>query len=508
MSLSPHLKWKLALALLLVFVLACDMGSLLPFGAPTAAPYNGPSQFPTTTTLGTAGEYRPSSAGWIAYVDQGNLWLVHPDGTSPKQITQNPTPSPSANNSGFTLHWSADGSMLGYAVGGKLFVLDIGSLQKTVRANATAGGFDWSGNSQQIIYDGPVTTDSSGKSSNNGLWLVDVNSGQTKQLLPSSSTYPAMLSPLWSSDATRVLFSDAAGHSHLLNLTNGDITDLPQGTAQAPACTWAPSIMLIACLDANPSGGQAPSIVFLDQDGRESLDLALPAAHYQPRLGPWALDSKRLAIIYSTDASGSHLMTDILTIEGGNFKPVGSGRAMDWSSDGRWVMLSGAGGGSQPISIINTTSGLTSTLADGATAAWQPGIGVVSGAPTPSFCMDTSSVFVHRKPKGYFLTLCLGAKHITYPSLEAGVYAMGPQAVYFIYVSNSGYVFAARVGDPALTRIGDVRNFIAIRLHEDMEPKFQIRFITGYPDKFQVVELTFGEKETFTLPRRITAPAQ
>ncbi len=506
MSLSAQLKWKLALALFIVLALACDTGSLLSFGAPTSIPYSGPGQYPTTVTLGTAGQYRPSSAGWIAYITQGNLWLIHPDGSAPKQITQNPAPSPSSSNTGFTLHWSPDGTMLGYAVGGKLTVLDIGSLQATLRANATAGDFDWSGNSQQIIYDGPLTTDASGKSSNNGLWLVDVNSGQTKQLLAASPTYPGMLSPLWSSDATRVIFSDASGRAHLLNLVNGSITDLPQGTAKDHACTWAAKIMLIACLDSNPSGGLAPSIAFLDQDGHENLDIELPANHFQPSLGPWAPDGKSIALIYSADASGSKLMSDVLSIESGDFKSYGAGRLIDWSSDGRWVMLAGTEGDAQPLTIINTTSGLTSTLTDGAPAAWQPGVGVVSGAPTPSFCMNTSGGFVHMKPKGYFLTFCLGAQHITYPSLEAGVYAMGPHATYFVYVSNSGYVFAARVGDPALTRIGDVRNFISIRLHEDMEPKFQIRFIAGYPYEVQVVELTFNEKETFMLPTRIYAP--
>src|SRR5512142_2413775 len=117
--------------------------------------------------------------------------------------------------------------------------------------------------------------------------------------------------------------------------------------------------------------------------------------------------------------------------------------------------------------------------------------------------MDSAIGFVHKKPKGYFLTFCFGAQHYTYPSLEQGVYAVGGRGQFFIYVSNSGFVYAAHMGDKTLTRVGNVKNFIAVRT-EGMEPRFQVRFLVGYPDLVQVVELNFGEKETFTLPRRIT----
>ncbi len=507
MSRPTQLKLKLALAILLVFILACDTGTLLPFGAPTPTPNAGPSQFPLT--FGTEGAYRPSSAGWIAVVSQGNLWLIHPDGSGIKQITQNATPSASTPNTGFTLRWSPDGKMLGYAVGGVLTVLDIGSLQTTVRAYATAGGFDWSGNGQQIVYDGPVTADSSGKPVNNGLWVVDVDSGQTRQMFQSSPAYPVTTRPLWSTDSTRVIFSEppgaGSGGIHLLSLDTGKITDLVPGSSPNTLCSWAPNAMIIACVDPNPGAGQAPSVILLDEAGTESANLAIPGAHYHPRLGPWASDGKRLALIYTSDPNGSQEMTDILSLDTGDFKTVGAGRALSWSPDGRWIALETSSAGTdQPITIVNTTSGLTSTLTNASSMAWQPGSDV-NAAPTPSFCMNSAVGFVHMKPKGYFLTFCLGPQHITYPSLEKGVYAVGGRGSFFIYVSNSGYVFAAHMGDPALTRIGDVRTFIAIRT-PDMEPNFQIRFIAGYPDIVQVVELTFGEKETFTLPRRITAP--
>ena len=61
-----------------------------------------------------------------------------------------------------------------------------------------------------------------------------------------------------------------------------------------------------------------------------------------------------------------------------------------------------------------------------------------------------------------------------------------------------------RVGDEGLTRIGNVRNFAAI--WNRGEPRFQIRFIPANPYRVQVVELSFNQEETFTLPLRIVAP--
>jgi Tol biopolymer transport system component len=501
MSRSTHPQLKFLLAALLVFTLACDAGSVLPFLAPTSTPSNAPTQFPNTS-LGPGAVYRPSPAGWIAFANQGNLWLIHPDGSGLKQITHN-----AASSADFRIRWSPDGKMVGYSVGGVLTILDISSLATRVRAHATAGGFDWSGNGEQIVYDGPVTSDASGKVSGTGLWMVDVQNGTTRQLLAASSAHPAPIAPQWSSDSSRIIFSEPPGvlpgGTHLLDLTSGRITDLVQGTAE---CTWAPSVLLIACMNASPAAGQLPGVLFLDQDGNEQLNVSLPAAHFHASLGPWSPDSKRLAILYTSDDAGMQPLTDILSIESADLKTLSPGRAAGWSSDARWIILEGSADTSDsPVTIVNTTSLVTSSLTSGSSPAWQPGTEDVSGEPTPSFCMDSVVGFVHKKPKGYFLTFCFGAQHYTYPSLEKGVYAVGGRGQFFVYVSNSGFVYAARMGDQTLTRVGNVRNFIAVRT-EGMEPNLQVRFLVGYPDLVQVVEMNFGEKETLTLPRRITSP--
>ncbi|HEX8992546.1 MAG TPA: hypothetical protein VF784_12780 [Anaerolineales bacterium] len=517
MSRSRVLKLTLCLTVLLLFAQACDLGSLLP-GAGTG-PGSAPAasspgaQFPST--IGTTGPFRPSAAGWIAFTNKNNIWLIHPDGSGLKQITRNAVTSGSGLGA-FSLEWSPDGQFLAYSRADRLWVLDINSLATTVRATSTAGGFDWSSTAEQIIYDGSLTTSGSGQPSNNGLWITDVTSGQTVSLFKSPATEPAMLAPRWSPDSSRVIFSEPSGARpggiHLLNLLTDNITDLMPGSSSDTTCRWSRIDLLIACIDGNPAQGQTPGVVFFDQDGKQTRVVPLPAGHAHARLGPWSVDGGRLTVIYSTDAGGSQLMTDILTLASGEFKTLGSGSASDWSSDGRWIVMAGpAGSGDQagpPLTVVNTTSGLSSALTNGSTAMWQPSAadtGVVSAATQRAYCLSTAVGFVYRKQKGHFLEFCVGAKRYTYGALEEGVYAMGPRAAYFVYVSNSGYIFAARVGDPALTAVGDVRNFIAIRT-VGMVPEFLIRFIPSHPELVQIVEQHFHEDETFTLPSRITSP--
>lgn len=517
MRCSRDSKIKVCLAFVLLFALACDLGSFLPAAAPSKAPSAGSpaAPFAGPSTTGTPAPFRPSAAGWIAFVNQNNIWLIHPDGSGLKQITRNPAASGPATG-GFNLRWSPDGRSLAYTYGGVLSVLDIGSLATTVRATATAGGFDWSSNAEQIIYDGPLTTGASGQPSNKGLSVTDVASGQTESLAESSSRAPAMIAPLWSFDSSHVIFSEPQGARpggiHLLDLLTGNLMDLMPGSSAGASCIWSRLEVLIACLDGSPAQGQAPGVVFFDGNGKQTRTIPLPAGHLHAHLGPWSADGKRLAIVYSPDAGSSQVMTDILTLDSGEFRALGPGRASGWSSDGRWIVMEDLSSpGAQipePLTVVNTTSGLSSSLASGLSAVWQPNpadTGVVTAATQQAYCLSTAVGFAYRKPKGHFLEFCVGAKRYNYGAVEEGVYAMGPRATYFVYVSNSGYIFAARLGDPALTRIGDVREFFVFR-NEGMDPQFQIRFLTGYPDLVQIYEQHFKQHETFTLPARITAP--
>jgi len=514
MSRSTELGIKLALAVVLLLTPACGLGSASGPAAPirTLSPdqqYLGP-------TLSGPMEYRPSAAGWIAFVKDNNIWLIHPDGSSAKQVTTNAAPAGPGSTNDLKLAWSVDGQLLAYSQGGVLSVIAIGGLATKQLANNTAGGFDWSATGHQILYDTALTTGSSGTVSNDGLMVISADDGSTRALITGASMPAAMIEPRWSFDAQSVIFSAPEGTGlYLLDASTDKVSDLLGGRVGQAGCSWSPVELLIACIDDHPPEGQAASVVILDQTGKEQKRIPLPAGHAHPHLGPWSSDGGSLTISYSSGPEGFQETTDIVSLDTGEFQTLGPGRASSWSPDGRWIVtedLSGSNAqAAHPIKIINTTSGLTSTLAEGSSALWQPAeTDLLSSAATAiprgqTFCLNSSVGFVHIKPKGHYLQFCIGSKKYNYGALAQGVYLIGPQAKYFIYVSNSGYVFAARLGDPTLTRIGNVRTFKAVHI-PDIDPIFDIRYITGYPNLIQIIEKRYNQKATFTLPRRVTAP--
>ncbi|MGE5149049.1 MAG: TolB family protein, partial [Rhodospirillaceae bacterium] len=153
--------FKLLLAVLLLAVLACDASSLNPFAArPGGAPVPTLSNvLPPPPTGAAPVAARPSPAGWIAFVKDGDLWLIHPDGSALKQITKYAPASsdPAAAPPEFQIHWSPDGRLLAFSRLGAILVLDISSLATTQIVSDTAGGFDWSADTKNILYDAALS---------------------------------------------------------------------------------------------------------------------------------------------------------------------------------------------------------------------------------------------------------------------------------------------------------------------------------------------------------------
>ena len=88
--------------------------------------------------------------------------------------------------------------------------------------------------------------------------------------------------------------------------------------------------------------------------------------------------------------------------------------------------------------------------------------------------------------------------------LEKGGYALGPNDKFLVYASNSGIVYAARIGDRKLNKIGDVKDFTIIVRGE--APEYEFEFYGDHPYTVQVLELIFLQKKTIPIPRFITTP--
>ncbi len=496
----------LLLPLALLLALAC---SLTPSGGPTPQPIRtlDPAKQYLGPTVNAVGAFRPSPGGWIAFARDGNVWLVHPDGSGLKQVTQDATPGD------LRLAWSTDGQLLAYSKNGALTILNILGLSSAVIARDTAGSFDWSATAHQLLYDTTLTTSAEGQPANDGLRVVTSDGNANRPL--AAPAYPVMLHPLWSFDSKSVLFTTPGpGSPHLLDASTGVVTDLLPGASAEASCNWSSVELVIACLDGNPPAGQSASVILFDQAGAEQRRMPLPSGHYHAQLGPWSPDGGSIAILYATSEDGSGETTDILSIDSGEFKKLASGRAASWSSDARWIVMDGSPAASQPLTVVNTGSGLSFSLTEGSSPAWQPAaandpIAVTGGTPFPGsadYCLDASAGFVHRKPKGHYLQFCIGAQKYNYGALAGGVYVVGPETRFFVYASNSGFAYAARMGDPTLTRIGDFRWFRIFHIWGEPDPKLELRFFPAYPDRIQVIEDQFAQKDTFTIPRRIWAP--
>jgi hypothetical protein len=87
--------------------------------------------------------------------------------------------------------------------------------------------------------------------------------------------------------------------------------------------------------------------------------------------------------------------------------------------------------------------------------------------------------------------------------LEKGGYAVGPNSKFLVYCSNSGTVYAARIGFTALRRIGSVKSFSIIQRNE--APRYEFEFLGGNPYTVRIHELILQQSQTVSIPPDISS---
>jgi Tol biopolymer transport system component len=350
------------------------------------------------TALATATPVRPSSEGWIAFFNRDNIWLIHPDGTGLKQITDN---APAAGDGPAYFHdvrWSPDGQKLAFSVDSRLsdnglYVVDVGTFTTSVLVDDTEGGFDWSLTSKQIIYDDSIKNGPGPGSFhyyNSGLWFVNVETGKTRRIVESTPDFPTIISPRWSPEGSHVLVADPGsvepGGEHVIDIATGKITTILSGGTGVGTgnCKWSPTELMIACTRNSELPGHPLAVHFLNANGASIRDINLPPELASPFLGPWSPDGKKLGLGYQSgtyDANNLQDLTAILSLDSGEFELVGPGIPASWSPDGEWIATSVR---SRPpdqltrtMMLINARTRETIPLSKGSYPLWQP-----SGAAT------------------------------------------------------------------------------------------------------------------------------
>ncbi|MCJ7434445.1 MAG: zinc ribbon domain-containing protein, partial [Anaerolineales bacterium] len=105
---------------------------------------------------------------------------------------------------------------------------------------------------------------------------------------------------------------------------------------------------------------------------------------------------------------------------------------------------------------------------------------------------------------GIFLLICAKDQRYEVGPLADGVYKVGPNNMFFIYITYSGEVYAARIGDKKLTYIDRIKFFTMIL--KDDEPRFEIKFYGDHPYQLYVKEFFENQDKTIPIPRYITTP--
>ena len=108
--------------------------------------------------------------------------------------------------------------------------------------------------------------------------------------------------------------------------------------------------------------------------------------------------------------------------------------------------------------------------------------------------------------KGTILTVTGGLENYDYRlgPLAKGVYAIGPNQKFLVYLTNNGIIYVHRFGNFGFQEVENAnREFMALNKH--VEPRFKLSFHdTGYVFILFIHEGRFGEDRQVILPRTMT----
>jgi hypothetical protein len=89
--------------------------------------------------------------------------------------------------------------------------------------------------------------------------------------------------------------------------------------------------------------------------------------------------------------------------------------------------------------------------------------------------------------------------------LAKGVYAVGPNDKFLVYVTLSGFVYASRIGEPIFNNLYNLgREHIFTVFNKRVTPDFKISFTGEYPVyKLVLIEKNYNQKRIYDLPSTI-----
>ena len=464
----------------------------------------------------------PDAQTWIAFLRDDNLWIMHPDGSDIRQVTSYPPSSQASGRHIGVLRWSPDGNLLAFSYGRRgLYVVnvyDVAASTTRVLLGETGGAFDWSPSGTELIYNSPLYISAIPLKSR-GLWTYEPARERRRLVLPIPDDQNALIDLHWSVDGRHVLGTPAAGDLSsrmIVDLARASKVDLAAFLPPVKMCAWAFTEPTLACVTgASADDPRFDTVVALvDVNGNILNEVALPPA-WRAASAQWSPDGTQLAIgYYDADSKPA---TALLSIGTEQPVPLGPAAAAGWSPDGAWVLASEAQAGQEgPVnfSIVSASTGRAFPLLPALDALWQPPpLPVeppVDAVPTEALAatlfttpMPDVALSIKYTPKGGMLMIHTKTQNYELGPLAKGSFAIGPNRKFFVYGTNNGIVYAARFGQPTLTTIGNVKNFIILRKGGEIRPSFL--FFGDNPYTLRVTDMVTGQEQTFPLPRNLTA---
>ncbi len=522
----------------LVISLACQQVASLGQDGVSPTPKVVNTTIPPTATIQiptpTPTEGLPSS-GWIAFVNQNNVWLIHPDGSELIQLTKNPFPEKNIATDNIDIKWSPDGQRLAILQSGNLYVVNMQHFAITLLTSGVETEFDWSLTGKQILYDTKVKYDNVTLNSfNQGLWVINVDNGNKRRVVSPTQDVTALTVPQWSTDNRYIIFDypggfEFGGFGVVEVGTTHFVRILTYGNNAPYGCNWVPYKLLIAC--AQSISEINPEIVLLDVSGNIVERYALPTEMHNAFIGPWSRLGENLTLGYSVwDATQkvAHNLTGIFSVSTKEVRLLAKGYPSGWSPNGDWLLTEDWPHEIETMQMVNVKTGKSYPFVVGMSARWQPTtdnaelflnvtetpsisdevvpnstvFSTLTPFPGNAVCID-STIHIEDTASGDFLYTCSGGLEYKFGPLEKGGYAMGPNGKFFVYATNSGYVYAARLDDTNLTSIGKVKDFVIIKRGEAPEYRFEFRGTNPY--SVEIFEMIMKEGKTISIPRQITA---
>jgi Big-like domain-containing protein/WD40 repeat protein len=282
----------------------------------------------------------------LAFVRDGQIYLVNSDGTGVVQLTKT-----GAGVSNYDPTWSPDGRRLAFTRGGgassDIYVMDADGSNLV---QLTSGGFNWE---PAWAPDGRTIAFSSVQSGSTGIFVVAADGGQGSRVLLNRPGYDAH--PAWSPDGRKLTFTsdwrayDFVYDLYVMNADGSNVLPLLEGPFFGPATYYFQSAW-------SPDGQQIAVVVC--GYGWANCSSNAPDA-------PQGFPQSYSAIaVMNADGSGLHVIAQAE----GYASPT-------WSPDGRTIAFGSSNcSGSQPclrfVRVDGSAEGLI--LANGHSPAWRP----------------------------------------------------------------------------------------------------------------------------------------